>query len=129
MTLSEHDEQRSSTTCQRCGHSASDHDMGMLCMVVHCGCRAFARARREKQLPEKKSEKKLAPPATLRVLPMELEIGDRLADETGEWQVADTPYTTNAGKTAHVRVKRVDQSDVTVLRSWGAHERIAVRRG
>ena len=41
----------------------------------------------------------------------ELQIGDRLADETGEWEVASRPYTTNAGKNAHVRVRRVDQPD------------------
>jgi len=29
-----------------------------------------------------------------RVLPMELQIGDRLTDETGEWEVIGHPYTT-----------------------------------
>jgi hypothetical protein len=29
-----------------------------------------------------------------RVLPMQLQIGDRLADETGEWEVASRPYVT-----------------------------------
>jgi hypothetical protein len=63
-----------------------------------------------------------------RVLPMQLQIGDRLADETGEWEVASRPYVTNAGKDAHVRVKKVGQPDVTELRTWGADERVAVRR-
>jgi hypothetical protein len=53
------------------------------------------------------------PPADRRALPMELQIGDRLADETGEWEVIGRPYTSNAGKTAHVRVKELDQPDVT----------------
>jgi hypothetical protein len=33
---------------------------------------------------------------------------------------------THAGQDAHVRVKRVDQSEVTMIRSWGAQERVAV---
>jgi hypothetical protein len=71
---------------------------------------------------------KTAPPAARRVLPMELQIGDRLADETGEWEIIARPYTTAGGKTAHVRVQRVGQPDVTDLRTWGAHERISVKR-
>ena len=59
---------------------------------------------------------------------MQLQIGDRLTDETGEYEVIGRPYTTAGGKSANVRVKRVD-SDVTMIRVWGAHERVAVRRG
>jgi hypothetical protein len=73
-----------------------------------------------KQSPEKKPEHTSA--ATRRVLPMELQVGDRLTDETGEWEVIGRPYTTAAGKT-HVRVQRVGQPDVTELRTWGAYER------
>jgi len=38
-----------------------------------------------KPKPEKKPEAAAPPP--IRVLPMELKIGDRLVDETGEWEV------------------------------------------
>jgi hypothetical protein len=38
-------------------------------------------------------------PATRRVLPMELQVGDRLADETGEWEIVTRPATTVVGKT------------------------------
>jgi hypothetical protein len=34
----------------------------------------------------------------------------------------------NAGKDVNVRVKRVDNAEVTMIRSWSAHERIAVKR-
>jgi hypothetical protein len=37
---------------------------------------------------------------------MQLQVGDRHADETGEWEVA-SPYTSNAGKTANVRVRKL----------------------
>jgi hypothetical protein len=59
---------------------------------------------------------------------MELQVGDRLVDETGEWEVVGRPYTTNAGKDVHVRVKRVDNAEATMIRTWGAHERISVKR-
>jgi len=59
---------------------------------------------------------------------MQLQLGDRLADETGEWAVIGRPYTTNAGKNAHVRVQRVGQPDVTQIRTWGAHERLVIRQ-
>jgi hypothetical protein len=52
--------------------------------------------------PEKKS--KPAAPAGRGVLPMELR-RDRIADETGQYEVIGRPYTTAAGN-AHVRVKR-----------------------
>jgi hypothetical protein len=46
-----------------------------------------------------------------------------LGAETGEWEIIARPYTTNAGKDAHVRVQKVGQ-----VRTWGAHERISVKR-
>jgi hypothetical protein len=76
--------------------------------------------------PEKKSEP--AAPAASKVLPMELHVGACLTDETGEWEIVGRPYTTNAGKDTHARVRKVDQPDVTEIRTWGAHERVIVKR-
>jgi hypothetical protein len=59
---------------------------------------------------------------------MELQIGDRLTDETGEYEITGRPYTTNAGKDVHARVKRIDNVEITMIRTWGAHERISVKR-
>ena len=39
-----------------------------------------------------------AAPATSKILPMELRVGDRLIDETGEWEVIGRPYTTAGGR-------------------------------
>jgi hypothetical protein len=75
-----------------------------------------------------RAENKVAQPAEQLVLPMELQIGDLLVDETGEWEVAARPYVTNAGKDAHVRVKKVGQPEITEIRSWAAHERVAIKR-
>jgi len=76
--------------------------------------------------PEKKSE--TPAPAERRVLPMQLQVGDRLADETGECEVIGRPYTTAGGKDARVRVQRIGQPDVTEIRIWRAHERVSVKR-
>jgi hypothetical protein len=59
---------------------------------------------------------------------MQLRVGDRLVSESGEWVVTGRPFTTAGGKTAHARVNKVNQPDVTEIRSWGAHERVAVKR-
>ena len=68
------------------------------------------------------------PHGTTRVLPMQLRIGDRIADETGEWEVVGRPFTTAGGKNAQVRLQRVDKPGVTEIRTWGAHERVNVTR-
>jgi hypothetical protein len=59
---------------------------------------------------------------------MQLKVGDRIVDATGEYEVIGRPYVTTGGKDVHVRVQRVDRPDVTMIRSWAAHERVAVRR-
>ena len=64
----------------------------------------------------------------LQVLPVQLQVGDLLGDERGDWRVIGRPYTTAAGKNAHIRVESVAQPGVTELRTWGAHERLTVRR-
>ena len=69
-----------------------------------------------------------AAPAMIRVLPMELKIGDCLVDETGEWEAVGRLYTTAGGKTARVRVQRVGEPRNHHLRTWAAHERVTVRR-
>ena len=80
--------------------------------------------------PKPKPEKPApAAPATTRVLPMELRIGDRLDGETGEeWEVISRPYASAGGKLASAHVRRVGRSEVTDLRTWSAHERVTVKR-
>ena len=59
---------------------------------------------------------------------MQLKVGDRLVDETGEWEVTVRPYTSPGGKNVHARVRRVDRPATAEERTWGAHEGIAVTR-
>ena len=68
------------------------------------------------------------PPGTARVLPMQLQIGDRITDSTGEWQVVARPYTTAGGKNSHVRVQRLDNPGATETRLWGSYEKVTVIR-
>ena len=76
--------------------------------------------------PEKPHEPEES--GTVKILPMQLQVGDRLTDETGTYQVIGQPFMTAGGKTANVRVKRVE-ADAQMIRVYGAHERVAVRRG
>ena len=39
------------------------------------------------------------PSKTTRVLPVQLQVGDLLIEETGEYEVIGRPYTTDMGKT------------------------------
>ena len=59
---------------------------------------------------------------------MRLPIGDRFTESRGEWRVTGRPFTTAAGKNAHVRAELVKQPAVTEIHFSGAHERVAVRR-
>ena len=92
-----------------------------------------------KPRPKKRQKSKLVQPQlpgmppplplrTTRVLPMQLQIGDRMTHSTGEWEVVGRPYTTNGGKNAHVRVQRVNQPGVTEIKLWGSYEKVSVRQ-
>jgi hypothetical protein len=96
--------------------------------------------------PAKKPDKQLdlPPPSspTIKVLPTQLQLGDRLVDELSEWRVAGRPYTrlsewrvagrpytSSGGKIVSIRVESVKQPGVTNVQVWGAHERVRVMRG
>jgi len=59
---------------------------------------------------------------------MDLQLAYRLTDKTGEWEVIGRPFTTAAGKTAHARVRKISDPPLIDLRTWGAHERLNVKR-
>lgn len=50
-----------------------------------------------------------------------------IALPTGEYAVIGRPFMTAGGKTANVRVKRV-QSDAQMIRVYGANEQVSVKR-
>jgi len=53
--------------------------------------------------PREKQPKPAKQPE-LRMLPTQLRIGDRIVDESGEWEVLARPYTTGGGKIVIARV-------------------------
>ena len=53
--------------------------------------------------PKPEKEREPEGPPTIRVLPMQLQIGDRLTDETGEYEMIGRPYATAVGKNETVR--------------------------
>jgi hypothetical protein len=59
---------------------------------------------------------------------MELRVGDKFSDETGEWGIASRPATTAGGKTVRARVQKVGEPAVTEEKVWSAYERITVKR-
>jgi hypothetical protein len=67
-------------------------------------------------------------PFCYRLLPMQLQIGDRVSGETGEWEIASRPIATAAGTRVTARVRKLDCSARGEDRTWVAHERICVRR-
>jgi len=80
-------------------------------------------------MAKSRPQRKLEPRAAdSKILPMELRVGDRLANETGEWEVIGQPYTTAGGRIVHARVQKIDQPASWEIRSWDASKRISVKR-
>jgi hypothetical protein len=73
-----------------------------------------------KPRPKKKDES--PQPPTRRVLPMKLQVDDRIMDETGEWEVTGRPFTTAAGKNAHARVADVGRARRSGHAGWRLEE-------
>ena len=74
--------------------------------------------------PEKKREPRAA--AGTKILPMELQIGDRLADKTSDWEIIALPYS--AGGRTHARAQKIDRPGSWEIRNWDAVKRISVKR-
>ena len=75
---------------------------------------------------EKKREPQSA--GDIKTLPMELQVGDRLADTTGDWEVIAPPYSTAGGRIVHARVQRINEPASWEIRNWDVVKRISVRR-
>jgi hypothetical protein len=105
--------------------------MGAHAVATRRNERRGRRCRRSTRVARPRPEKKKSEPAasaTSKILPMELRVGDRLVDDSGEWEVIGRPYTVTGGKYARVRVQMLGQPVASVLKTWGAHERVSVKR-
>jgi hypothetical protein len=67
--------------------------------------------------------------STVSILPMQLQLGDRYTDETGEWEVVSRPVSFRGGKGVRARVQVPGRPDTEREDTWDAHQRITVRRG
>ena len=81
-----------------------------------------------------KSERQLdlprpTPATTTLVLPNQLQPGDRFTDEEREWEIATRPWTTHGGKVVHASVQKPGDPSTKRDKTWGAHERLTIRRG
>jgi hypothetical protein len=74
----------------------------------------------------KKRESQVA--GDTKILPMELRVSDRLANETGEWEVIAPPYSTAGGRIIHARVQRIGEPDSWEIWNWDAAKHISVKR-
>jgi hypothetical protein len=68
-------------------------------------------------------------PGTISILPIQLQVGDRYTDETGEWEVVSRPVSFRGGKGVRARVQVPGRPDTEREDTWEAHQRITVRRG
>ncbi len=75
--------------------------------------------------PEKK--KRESQPAADTKIPTDLQIGARLADATGDWEVIAPPYCTAGGRIVHARVQKIGVPDSWEIRSWDALKRVGVK--
>ena len=67
--------------------------------------------------------------ATLLLLPMEIQVGDRFTDHDFEWEVLTRPAALHGGKNLRARIRRPGLPETEREMTWQAHERVAIRRG
>jgi hypothetical protein len=59
---------------------------------------------------------------------MQLQIGDRLTDSTGEWEIIG-PTVHDERREDRRRPRQEGRAaSITEIRTWGAHERVSVKR-
>jgi hypothetical protein len=84
-----------------------------------------------------KSNKRLAKPsagqnagtATVSVLPMEIQVGDRFSDQDFEWEVVTRPEVLHGAKSLRARIQRPGLHESEREMTWPAHVRVEIRRG
>jgi hypothetical protein len=81
------------------------------------------------QRPAKRARAKGADTATVSLLPMEIQIGDRFTDEDFEWEVLTHPAALHGGKSLRARIQRPGIPETERDMTWPAHVRVEIRRG
>jgi hypothetical protein len=60
---------------------------------------------------------------------MELQIGDRFADQDLEWEVVTRPEVLHSAKVLRARIQRPGLPESEREMTWPAHVRVEIRRG
>jgi hypothetical protein len=84
---------------------------------------------KSKQRPPKARTAQEADAATVSVLPMEIQIGDRFTDHDFEWEVVTHPAALHGGKSLRARIQRPGLPETERDMTWPAHEGVDIRRG
>jgi hypothetical protein len=85
-------------------------------------------AKPSKQTPQP-DETQNADAATVSVLPMEIQIGDRFTDHGFEWEVLTHPTVLHGAKSLRARIQRPGLPESEAEMTWPAHVRVEIRRG
>jgi hypothetical protein len=67
--------------------------------------------------------------ATVSILPMEIQIGDRFTNHDFEWEVLTHPAALHGGKSLRARIQRPGLPETERDMTWPAHVRVDIRRG
>lgn len=67
-------------------------------------------------------------PPEVSIFPAQLRIGDRFADDDGEWELVSWPVTFKQGHEVRARVQRPGDAATAREKYWAAHEKITVKR-
>jgi hypothetical protein len=66
--------------------------------------------------------------ATVSILPMEIQVGDRFNDAEGEWEVVSHPAKLHGAKSLRARVRPTEQPAAEREVTWPAHVRVEIWR-
>ena len=82
-----------------------------------------------KRKPTKPRPEPAGADATRSLLPMELQVGDRLTGAGLEWEVVTHPTVFQGGKGLRARIRRPGIPETERDMIWPAHVRVEIRRG
>ena len=65
-------------------------------------------------------------PAPNRVVPIQLRVGDRFADEADEWEVIERPVSLRGGKIVRAMIQRLGRPETAKEKTWDAYEHLTI---
>jgi hypothetical protein len=81
------------------------------------------------QRQAKPAASRAAGAASVSMLPMEIQIGDRFTDHDFEWEIVTHPVVLHGGKSLRATIQRPGLPESEREMIWPAHVRVDIRRG